>query len=670
MRDDTRTKIRQTIRRIREFGRDIKSLAYVTSVVVPALDSEEEILSEEFGIPIRIRDGKYISLHVNDSIQTIQAFNSFLEPHLAFLREIGSARTVGKHESLPARTLCVFLGQEMERRRGNTQMLEAVTDSLILWALEGTDPDAGVFLTRPEILEKVEGTIPAAREFFRGELDVRLERLASKDRTDGRSIRWYRREDKFCLPRELRELVEAENEEDEILRVSVSDVFRIRVAPWVTLSDNQITVETVVKACHRTLEIAFESRGLEMAYFVTDAEPDDYADPSIADCLERALDDMGVAGKFAVRIAELCLKVLRGTLYDSSEEERIYLGKMSRTYVLLFLLKNDPKIVEYFRSMSSEFVLYLGTDIVIYALSEYFLLPDDQMTTNSLSIMSAAGAELVITEKCVEEVWTHLKATDLEFVNNYMQVEPYFDVDLARQIDRILIRSYFYARLEPERGVKKPAGWRSFIGTFCEYGDLHTQAGRTQIQEYLISRFRSTFEDEQTILKGVDPEQIEDLTVRIMEERGQSRNTADKREILARNDAMHVLRIYARRRELEERNRANPYGFKTWWLTRDASVRRGASREIVSNHARFMMRPEFILHFISASPSAAMVTKSLATIFPSLLGTKLSNRLDSDVFDSTMREVRESFSLDPARAGVKMSGLSDQLKSDFMRRYD
>jgi hypothetical protein len=292
------------------------------------------------------------------------------------------------------------------------------------------------------------------------------------------------------------------------------------------------------------------------------------------------------------------------------------------------------------------------------------------MTVNALSIMASAGADVVITEKCVEEVWTHLKATDLEFINHYMEMEPYFDVNLARQIDRILIRSYFYARLEPEVGIKKPAGWRSFIGTFCEYSDLHSQAGRVQIQEYLIARFRAKFEDEQTMSKGVDQDQVDDLTTRIMDERGRSRNTADKREILARNDAMHVLRIYAKRRELEERNRANPYGFKTWWLTRDASVRRAASKEIVENHSRFMMRPEFLLHFISASPSAAAVSKSLSAIFPSLLGTKLSNRLDTEVFDSTMKEIRESFALDPTRAGVKMSGLSDQLKSDFMRRYD
>ena len=45
--------------------------------------------------------------------------------------------------------MCVFLGQELERRRGNADILEAVTDSLILWALEGTNPDNGIFLKSP-----------------------------------------------------------------------------------------------------------------------------------------------------------------------------------------------------------------------------------------------------------------------------------------------------------------------------------------------------------------------------------------------------------------------------------------------------------------------------------------------------------------------------------------
>ena len=136
-----RAKIRRTAKRLRTFGRDLKQLTYCSSIVVPNVDGEEDFLSDELGIRVRIRDQKYIISHINHSPQTAEAFNSYLAPHLAFLKAIGGVSMISHSPELPARSLCVFLGQEVERRSGNTQLLEAVTDSLILWALEGTDPD-------------------------------------------------------------------------------------------------------------------------------------------------------------------------------------------------------------------------------------------------------------------------------------------------------------------------------------------------------------------------------------------------------------------------------------------------------------------------------------------------------------------------------------------------
>ena len=76
--------------------------------------------------------------------------------------------------------MCVFLGQEIERRRGNTDLLKAVTDSLILLALEGTDPADDKFLMRDEILNKIEDALPSAKHFIRGVFNHRIESLASK----------------------------------------------------------------------------------------------------------------------------------------------------------------------------------------------------------------------------------------------------------------------------------------------------------------------------------------------------------------------------------------------------------------------------------------------------------------------------------------------------------
>jgi hypothetical protein len=106
-----RSKIRRTVRRLKAFGRNPRQLTYCTSVVVPDIDGEEDLLSEELGTHIRIRDQKYILSHVNHSSQTVEAFNSYLGPHLAFLKEIGGVSIISYSPDLPARSLCVFLGQ-------------------------------------------------------------------------------------------------------------------------------------------------------------------------------------------------------------------------------------------------------------------------------------------------------------------------------------------------------------------------------------------------------------------------------------------------------------------------------------------------------------------------------------------------------------------------------
>lgn len=669
IRADVRTKIRHTVRRLREYGRDPKQLIYLTSQVVAQIETEEQALSDELDVRISIRDAKFIAVHINDSPKTIQAFDAYLSGVLQINSHIGTARIVGESSRLPARSLCVFLGQEIERRRGNTQLLESVTDSLILWALEDTDPDDGKFLTRSEILSRVVEALPSSANFIRGVIDARLERLAAKDGTNDRAVRWYRKEDKFCLPFETREIVRLENSEDELLRHDVSDAFRRRVVGSLNEDDPVTTTEDVVRACHRTLEITFENQGLEMAHFVN-GNGDDQPTFSVSDHLHTAIGDLGISGKYAGRVAELCLRVLRSTFYDSAECERIYLGKMSRTYIMMFILKNDVKVVEYFRNMSGEFNLYVGADILIRALSEYFLNKQDQMTINTLDILTSAGSSLVLTEKCLEEVWTHLKATDAEFLNHYAEMEPYIDLDIAQTIDRILIRSYFYARIDPLPGVRAPAGWRTYMGNFVEYKQLHYQSGREDLRKYLMERFKLIFETAEEMEKGLDKADVGTLTEDILAIRWRQKNAPEKERRLAENDALQVLRVYQKRQSAGELSHSNPYGFRTWWLTQSSSVRKATGGIVLKNNARYMMRPEFLLHFIALSPSEESVRRSFNTIFPTLLGIRLSSRMDSATFKSAMDQISDSFSVDEARARVRLENLSNQLKSDFFKQYD
>lgn len=122
-------KIRDTVDRLREFGRNPASPIYITSIVISHIDRLEEDLSEELGCVIQVRDGKYIESHINDNEATISAFETYLRPATAYLLAPGAANLAPRTSVYTDRTLAVFLRQEVENRGGKTDLLDSVADS-------------------------------------------------------------------------------------------------------------------------------------------------------------------------------------------------------------------------------------------------------------------------------------------------------------------------------------------------------------------------------------------------------------------------------------------------------------------------------------------------------------------------------------------------------------
>ena len=108
--------------------------------------------------------------------------------------------------------------------------------------------------------------------------------------------------------------------------------------------------------------------------------------------------------------------------------------------------------------MSASFKLYLGSDILVKALSERYLPPEDQVARNLLKMSSQAGISLYLSECVLEEVYTHIRGTYFEFLNYFAHVEPYITNEIARNSSKILIRSYFYAKKE---GMVR--GWKEYL---------------------------------------------------------------------------------------------------------------------------------------------------------------------------------------------------------------
>jgi hypothetical protein len=104
---------------------------------------------------------------------------------------------------------------------------------------------------------------------------------------------------------------------------------------------------------------------------------------------------------------------------------------------------------------------------------------------------------------------------------------------------------------------------------FCTYQYLHGAAGQDSLRRYLCEEFGFTYEANFETIKGIDKDEIEELKKKIVEIRRGGGRQKDREETLSYNDALHVLRVYEKRRELGEASKPNPFGYRTWWLTQE-----------------------------------------------------------------------------------------------------
>jgi hypothetical protein len=657
---DTEGKIRRTVQRLKEFGRSPKRLTYLTSRTVKYSDRVERDLTDELNVTILIKDGGYIAAHINDGSATRGAFDEHLRHYTDFLKQVGSSRliTSSKHVTSPA--VYVFLAHEIERREGDESLVNAVTDALALWALEGTDPDLGKLRSSAEVLELITNRLPSVEGLVAPRVERRLKAMSEKSYSGGRAVNWHKQQDAFCLPYETRRRIEEENTADEALRLQVLNSLddRLRADPVEGLGD--VGIREAVEVALRTLQLTFEREGLEFASFLRESDQHDY--PTIADSLKATLAERGLSGRHGQRVGDGAFTILRGVLYESRNLEREYLLKLSRTYALLFTLNTEPRLIEFFQNMTGDFDLYVGSDQIVRALSEHYLAEPDQMTRNTLLMASRLGAKLVLAEPALEEVVNHFRACDYEYRNHIAAVEHHVTFEFARHAPQIMLRAYLYARLNDQLGKRRPRSWQGFVQQFCTYSDLHRPAGIGEIRQYLQATFGLRFESTDELERLVNLDDVTALAGRLRFDKRDDR--------LARNDALLALAVFGKRRRNGETSQVSEFGFSTWWLTSETSILK-YTREIRRKNegARYIMRPDFLLNFLTLAPKAAHARQAFSSVFPSLLGIKLARRMNHEAFDKIMDTVTEAEELDEARRTVVIAKASDQLKSDFRRQY-
>lgn len=654
---DHKSKIRKTIGRLKEFGRTTRILYYITSKTIPHIDREEDLLTDELGVIVKIRDERFISSHVNDSIGTKSAYYRNLSSNTDYLSRIGSSVVKPISEFVSDPSVFVFLQHEISNKLGNRKVMHSIMDTLILWSLKDTDPDSGIFLDESQIKISILESFPWTKSFINNQFKNRLEQLRTKSVTN-REIRWYKKDKKYCLPYETRYAIKLENTHDELLHINFIQEIKDLCRDKFSLSED--LCQSIAPLVTAIIQKVFERQGLLLSSFISEVDGNLHEkELVISDCIEDVLENSSVKPCDIYNYRVYIEGLIRDMFYHSTEIQREYLLQLSKTYVLLFTLKAEPRIVDYFNAMSSKFTLFLGSDIIVKALSERYLKKEDQQCKNLLQSAAASGVNFRVSNAVLDEIYTHIRNSNFEFNNHFREVEQYITVDIARNSSKILIRAYFYAK---KAGHTR--GWNSFLNQFISVEKINTDIGKDELKKYLISEYSLKFIEDDELESCSNENDVKELAKKLVE------NDDKKNSMLAYNSALLVHGIYGLRRRNNEANNGSPFGYGTWWLTSQTKIQKHTVNLVNKNLSKYIMRPEFLLNFLSLSPSAEQVRKTYGNIFPSNLGIQFGHRLKESVFHDVLSKVKEWATYEPGRVSALVANLSDELKSDQHKKYE
>jgi hypothetical protein len=81
------------------------------------------------------------------------------------------------------------------------------------------------------------------------------------------------------------------------------------------------------------------------------------------------------------------------------------------------------------------------------------------------------------------------------------------------------------------------------------------------------------------------------------------------------------------------------------------------------------LRPDFVLNFLALAPKAHEIRKTYHSVFPTLLGIRLSRRMDPDAYHQAMKPLEDWDTLEEGRRSALVEELSNKLKADMYREY-
>lgn len=644
---NSENKLRASMEKLHENGIEYNQFYFVTNRIVKNQDTLTDELFDKYKKTVRIRDIKWLSSHINDSQGTLNVFQSFVDSQLHEFSKPGKSYVVGDLVNDPR--LFVFLRQQWSEQANSKQLDQILVDSLILYTLEGTDPDKGILKTRDEIVSDIRNRIAVGDRLAEHILDERLGVLSKKPR----KINYHSKEDAFCLPYETRLEIQNKN----LVDASLHESFQEQSAKMLQnqLQHVGIRVKDIVSLLEAAFNQLFYQQGLEFSDFVLRGDNRGAFEKDLYDTISKVVDESPIVKRNKENVKSALMITIRKIVYNGTEEQKEFLKRLANTYLMLFLMQCDPKVCTFFGSMAAKMEVYVCTSIIIPAMSELYLNPPNRRHWNLLKGAHDAGVTLLVNDTIVHELVSHFRRIITKYDEVYKENEEiYLSNEIQTlYIDEIMIRAYFYSKM---RG--QVSRFSDFIDNFVS---RNLRSAEGELIEWLGEEFGIKFRGDASL--GVSPD--EDEVKQLCQKLKRHKSAPEK----AINDAKLILMLYAIRSYKNEKGEHGIFGYRTWWLSKDTTTLRAVTDLFAEKYpVSCYMRPDFLYNYISLAPKPQAIKQAFAQMFPTLLGVNISYHLSQDLVHCVHQAMKEHSTKNQSRRSAILRTLAEELRTNPNKR--
>ncbi|WP_340075286.1 hypothetical protein [Leptobacterium sp. I13] len=621
---------------------NVDRLIYVTGRKVNQKNTIEDNFIQTNKINLTIYDVEWFASNVTNDERLIQLYNSYIESNIHQFRKPQNEYIVGNYIKDPR--LYVFMRQQFNSKNNNDEIEEKLADSLILYALEGTASETKTFKNLEQIKQDVAQYVKFNPKSVYATIEKQLGVLSTKPK----QINYHSKEDAYCLPYQTRLILH----ERDIEETHIHNTFKEQTLEQLKkyLKDENVKATNALSLIEATVHNIYHKQGIEFSSFIIDRQSREILEVALPEIVGQVVDDSHIKMDNKESVKKALLMTIRNIAYNGTSEQNEYLKRLSYTYNMMFMLRWDPHLASAFQKLASQLKIYVGTSILIPALSEIHLEPSKRRYWSLLEGAYISGVQLTINETILDELVNHFGMIRHKYKTMYKNVEDfYLESEInTMYVDEILIRAYFYSK---SRGnVKK---FNDFIDNFA-HPNLYN--AHRDLKEFLNDEFHIKYEDTSKIEKQIDDKDLQQLTEKLTE----MKNSKER----AATDANLMLMVYKQREINKEEDRKSVFGYKTWWLSKDIYTYQAIQDVFRSRfNINCYMRSDFLFNYIAMAPKKKEIDNMFKKVFPSLLGINLSYHMPKDICGHINKALNEYSEKSPTMIRRAVRNYTEKLMS-------